>query len=76
MLGSSECWRTCSHRSHPVAQSTGECAVYTARHCADSARSSGGWVYVGDFIRKMGNDGITHATTALAVHGLTVLSPG
>eukprot|EP00959_Pyramimonas_sp_CCMP1952_P300461 6284398-Pyramimonas_sp.AAC.1 len=47
-----------------------------ARHCAEHARSSGGSVHVGDLIRKMTNDGITRATTALAMHGLTMLPPG
>eukprot|EP00959_Pyramimonas_sp_CCMP1952_P006638 138601-Pyramimonas_sp.AAC.1 len=29
-----------------------------ARHCAERARSSGWWVYVGDLIQKMTNDGV------------------
>eukprot|EP00959_Pyramimonas_sp_CCMP1952_P272854 5703842-Pyramimonas_sp.AAC.1 len=45
-------------------------------HCAQYARSSGGRVHVGDLIRKVINDGATHATTALAAHGLTILSSG
>eukprot|EP00959_Pyramimonas_sp_CCMP1952_P441529 9243577-Pyramimonas_sp.AAC.1 len=47
-----------------------------ARHCAEYARSSDGWVYVVDLIQKVTNDGITHATTALAMHGLATLPPG
>eukprot|EP00959_Pyramimonas_sp_CCMP1952_P277293 5797123-Pyramimonas_sp.AAC.1 len=76
MLGSSEFWRICSHRAHSNAQFVGDCAVYVARHCVEYARSSGGWVYVGDLIRTMTSGGITHATTALASHGLTILPSG
>eukprot|EP00959_Pyramimonas_sp_CCMP1952_P019414 410266-Pyramimonas_sp.AAC.1 len=75
-LGSSEFWRKCSHRAHSDAQFVGECAVYMARHCAEYARSSGGWVYIGDLIRKMASDGTTHATAALSVHALTMLPSG
>eukprot|EP00959_Pyramimonas_sp_CCMP1952_P003833 80951-Pyramimonas_sp.AAC.1 len=47
-----------------------------ARHCAEYALSSGGWGNVGDLIQKMTNDGVTRATTAPAMHGLTTLPPG
>eukprot|EP00959_Pyramimonas_sp_CCMP1952_P079629 1665011-Pyramimonas_sp.AAC.1 len=47
-----------------------------ARHCSEYARSSGGWVYVGGLVRKMRSDGITHATAALSVRGLTMLPSG
>eukprot|EP00959_Pyramimonas_sp_CCMP1952_P097135 2030390-Pyramimonas_sp.AAC.1 len=49
----------------------GEHATYPAGHCSECARSSRGWVHLGDLIAKMETDGILHATTALAVHGLT-----
>eukprot|EP00959_Pyramimonas_sp_CCMP1952_P278347 5819382-Pyramimonas_sp.AAC.1 len=74
MLGSSEFWRECSYRAHCDAPVVGECAACVARHCAEYARSSGGWVYVGDLTRKMTSDGVAHATTAHAAHGLTMLS--
>eukprot|EP00959_Pyramimonas_sp_CCMP1952_P194664 4070590-Pyramimonas_sp.AAC.1 len=76
MLGSSEFWGKCSHRAHSHAQFVVECAVCMARHCSECARSSGGWVYVGGLIWKMANDGITHATTALAMHVLTMVPTG
>eukprot|EP00959_Pyramimonas_sp_CCMP1952_P361229 7565233-Pyramimonas_sp.AAC.1 len=76
MLGSSEFWRHCSHRQHPDAQFIGERAVCMARHCAESARSSVGRVYVGDLIRTLENDVIIYSTTALAVHGLMMLPSG
>eukprot|EP00959_Pyramimonas_sp_CCMP1952_P187673 3924286-Pyramimonas_sp.AAC.1 len=76
MLGSSELWRKRSHRKHSQALFVGECAVCMARHCAEYSRSSGGWVYVGDLVRKMMTDGATRATTALATHGLTMLLSG
>eukprot|EP00959_Pyramimonas_sp_CCMP1952_P247856 5181265-Pyramimonas_sp.AAC.1 len=47
-----------------------------AGHCAEYARSSGGWVYVGDLMRKMTSDGVVHATIALTVHCLTMLPLG
>eukprot|EP00959_Pyramimonas_sp_CCMP1952_P085721 1793091-Pyramimonas_sp.AAC.1 len=53
MLGSSEFWRKCSHRSDTQAESIGENLVCMARHRAERARSSGGWVYVGDLIQRM-----------------------
>eukprot|EP00959_Pyramimonas_sp_CCMP1952_P293674 6141925-Pyramimonas_sp.AAC.1 len=76
MLGSSEFWRNCSHRSHAQAESIGESLVYLARHCAECAPSSGGWVCVGDLIQKMKDDGISHATVSYAMHAFAMLPSG
>eukprot|EP00959_Pyramimonas_sp_CCMP1952_P087156 1823565-Pyramimonas_sp.AAC.1 len=54
----------------------GNSATYLARHCSDYARSSGGWVYFGDLVDKMHDDGYEHQTVALAAHGLAALQPG
>eukprot|EP00959_Pyramimonas_sp_CCMP1952_P399400 8368503-Pyramimonas_sp.AAC.1 len=76
MQGSSEFWRKCSHRSHAQADSIGESLVYMAGHCAQCARYSFGWVYVGDLMQKMKDDGISHATIAYAMHAFTMLPSG
>eukprot|EP00959_Pyramimonas_sp_CCMP1952_P036073 754825-Pyramimonas_sp.AAC.1 len=38
----------------------GICAAYLARHCSDYARSSGGWVYFGDLVEKIAEDGFSY----------------
>eukprot|EP00959_Pyramimonas_sp_CCMP1952_P366349 7672829-Pyramimonas_sp.AAC.1 len=44
MLGSCECCRKCGHRACSDVEFVVERAVCVARHCAECARSSGGWV--------------------------------
>eukprot|EP00959_Pyramimonas_sp_CCMP1952_P046169 964156-Pyramimonas_sp.AAC.1 len=55
-LGSVDFWRHHSCRLDDSAKRIRDFAMYLARHCSDSARSSGGWVYFGDLVEKMSED--------------------
>eukprot|EP00959_Pyramimonas_sp_CCMP1952_P346552 7258408-Pyramimonas_sp.AAC.1 len=57
-------------------RSAWEILLRISRGLSDYARSSGGWVYFGDRVEKMHEDGYKHQTVALAAHGLAALQPG
>eukprot|EP00959_Pyramimonas_sp_CCMP1952_P061411 1283260-Pyramimonas_sp.AAC.1 len=65
-----------SFRADNLARIIGQCVVYIARHCSDYARSSGGWVYFGDVVQKLYDDGFAFQSCALAAHGLAALPAG
>eukprot|EP00959_Pyramimonas_sp_CCMP1952_P046359 968030-Pyramimonas_sp.AAC.1 len=75
-VGSSDTWCAQSCRTDALAKKIGQCAVHLARHCSDYARSSGGWVYFGDLVQKIKDDGCTFQSCALAAHSLVALPPG
>eukprot|EP00959_Pyramimonas_sp_CCMP1952_P274298 5733473-Pyramimonas_sp.AAC.1 len=75
-LGSADFWRLQSYSVNEFALHIGNCAAYLARRCSDYARSSGGWVYFGDLVEKIAEDGFRYQTYALAAHGLAALQPG
>eukprot|EP00959_Pyramimonas_sp_CCMP1952_P109079 2281313-Pyramimonas_sp.AAC.1 len=75
-LGSTDFGRPQSCRIDGFVQRVGEFATYLARHCSDDAGSSGGWVYFGNLVEKMGEGGFGYQTYALAAHGLAALQPG
>eukprot|EP00959_Pyramimonas_sp_CCMP1952_P279274 5838896-Pyramimonas_sp.AAC.1 len=70
-----EFWRPQSCRVDKFAQHIGKCAAYLARHCSDYARSSGGWVYFGDLVQKISEDGLSYQSCALAARGIAALQP-
>ena len=49
---------------------------YLFQHCPYHCRIYGGRCYFGDIFAQMIDDGLTHKTAALAMHGLSVLQPG
>eukprot|EP00959_Pyramimonas_sp_CCMP1952_P408030 8551134-Pyramimonas_sp.AAC.1 len=59
-LGSTDCWRPQSYRVPELALHIGNCAAYLAGHRSDYARSSGGWVYFGDLVEKIAEDGFNY----------------
>eukprot|EP00959_Pyramimonas_sp_CCMP1952_P200623 4196285-Pyramimonas_sp.AAC.1 len=61
-LGSTDLWRPQIYRVNEIALHIGICAAYLARHCSDYARSSGGWVYLGDLVEKIAEDGFSYQT--------------